>query len=114
MFPNKFSIYLHDTPSQALFQKTSRDFSSGCIRVEKSVELVAYLLGNDPRWSQESIKATMASGTQQVVSLAEQIPVHILYWTAWGDKEGRIHFRNDLYARDKRLVAALDGMDAPL
>ncbi|MBU0681230.1 MAG: L,D-transpeptidase family protein [Proteobacteria bacterium] len=113
MFPNKFSIYLHDTPSQELFQKTSRDFSSGCIRVEKSVELVSYLLGNDPRWSQESIRATMASGTQQIVSLPEQIPIHILYWTAWGDNEGRIHFRNDLYARDKRLVAALDGMDSP-
>lgn len=89
MFPNKFSIYLHDTPRQELFQKTSRDFSSGCIRVENPVELVSYLLGNDPLWSVENILASMESGEGQGVTLPEQIPIHILYWTAWADEEGK-------------------------
>jgi murein L,D-transpeptidase YcbB/YkuD len=113
MFPNKFSIYLHDTPSQELFQKTARDFSSGCIRVERPEALVALLLGKDPLWSQERISAAMTSGQRQVVYLPEQLPIHILYWTAWADEQGRIHFRNDIYGRDKRLAIALDGMDAP-
>jgi murein L,D-transpeptidase YcbB/YkuD len=113
MFPNKFSVYLHDTPSQELFQKTSRDFSSGCIRVEKSLELVSYLLGNDSLWSLENIRASMKSSKRQVVTLAEQIPIHILYWTAWVDVVGKIHFRNDIYGRDKLLATALDGMVSP-
>ncbi|MEN8135351.1 MAG: L,D-transpeptidase family protein [Thermodesulfobacteriota bacterium] len=110
MFPNKFAVYLHDTPGQGLFRKTARDFSSGCIRLEKPVELAAYLLGDDPLWSRENILATMASGERQVVTLPEQVPIHILYWTAWSDKDGRMHFRNDIYDRDKQLLAALDGV----
>ncbi|MEN8258755.1 MAG: L,D-transpeptidase family protein [Thermodesulfobacteriota bacterium] len=113
MFPNKFSIYLHDTPRQELFQKTARDFSSGCIRVENSVELASYLLGNDPLWSMEHIIAKMESGQRQGVTLPEQMPIHILYWTAWGDEEGRMHFRKDVYDRDKLLATALDGMVSP-
>ncbi len=112
MFPNKFSIYLHDTPRQELFQKTARDFSSGCIRVEKPVELVAYLLGNDPRWSLEKIRARMEGGERQVIYLPEQVPIHIIYQTAWGDEDGRIHFRNDIYDRDSLLETALEGMVA--
>jgi murein L,D-transpeptidase YcbB/YkuD len=110
MFPNEFSIYLHDTPRQELFQKTSRGFSSGCIRLEKPVELVSYLLGDDPLWSRENILAGMVSGERQVVTLPEQVPIHILYRTAWVDEDGIRHFRNDIYDRDNLLAAALDGM----
>ncbi len=110
MFPNKFSVYLHDTPRQELFQKTARDFSSGCIRVEKSIELVSYLLKNDPLWSMEHIRAIMESGDRQYVAVAEEVPIHILYWTAWADEEGRMHFRKDIYGRDKLLATALSGM----
>lgn len=110
IFPNKFSVYLHDTPRQELFQKSARDFSSGCIRVEKPVELASYLLGNDDLWSLENIRASMESGVRQVVFLADEIAIHILYQTAWADKEGRIHFRKDIYKRDKVLATALDGL----
>ncbi len=110
MFPNKFSVYLHDTPRQELFQKTARDFSSGCIRVEKSTELVSYLLKNDPLWSIEHIRAIMESGDRQYVAVAEEVPIHILYWTAWADEEGRMHFRKDIYGRDKLLATALSGI----
>jgi murein L,D-transpeptidase YcbB/YkuD len=110
MFPNKFSIYLHDTPSRELFRQSVRDFSSGCIRVEKPVELVAYLLKNDRLWSREKVLASMASGKRQVVSLPEHMPIHIVYRTAWGDEDGKIHFRKDIYERDKLLALSLDRM----
>jgi murein L,D-transpeptidase YcbB/YkuD len=110
LFPNQFSIYLHDTPSQELFQKTARDFSSGCIRVEKPVELVAYLLKNNPLWRREKIRECMASGKQQVVTLPEPIPIYIFYWTAWVDEDGIMNFRNDIYNQDEPLAAALDGL----
>jgi murein L,D-transpeptidase YcbB/YkuD len=111
LFPNQFSIYLHDTPSRELFQKSARDFSSGCIRVEKPIELVAYLLKNNPRWSREKILASMASGTQQVINLPEPIPIYIFYWTAWVDEEGVINFRKDIYNQDEQLAATLDGLE---
>ena len=110
MFPNKYSVYLHDTPSQQLFQKTARDFSSGCIRVEKPVELASYLLGDDPLWTRENILTSMKSGKRQLVNLPEKIPIYILYRTAWVDEEGKLNFRKDIYDRDILLAAALDGI----
>jgi murein L,D-transpeptidase YcbB/YkuD len=107
MFPNKFNVYLHDTPSQELFQKTSRAFSSGCIRLEKPVELAEYLLQDDPMWTRERLLDAVAQWTEQTVQLPQPIPVHLLYWTAWVDSENVVHFRSDLYGRDRRLKEAL-------
>jgi murein L,D-transpeptidase YcbB/YkuD len=107
MFPNKFSIYLHDTPQRALFKKATRDFSSGCIRIEKPVELATYLLRNDPQWSNQRITETLKSGVTTVVYLKDPIPVHLLYWTAWVTETGIIHFVNDIYDRDPPLSKAL-------
>jgi murein L,D-transpeptidase YcbB/YkuD len=108
MFPNKFSVYLHDTPAKELFKNPNRSFSSGCIRVEKPVELIAYLLRNDPMWTREKIREAINSDKIQIVRIPEPIPIHLLYWTAWVDSEGRIHFRDDIYGRDKRLNRALN------
>ena len=107
MFPNKFAVYLHDTPSRRLFQKTRRGFSSGCIRVEKPIELAELLLADNPRWSRHDILKAIKSEKNQVVRLRNQIPVHILYWTAWVDDVGNVHFLNDIYKRDKPLDYAL-------
>jgi L,D-transpeptidase YcbB len=107
MFPNSYHVYLHDTPSRELFAKTERAFSSGCIRLEKPIELAEYLLRNDPRWSRQKILATIARGAEQVVHLPTTVPVHLLYWTAWVDAQGRINFRKDIYERDKVLDTAL-------
>ncbi|UCF84104.1 MAG: L,D-transpeptidase family protein [Desulfobacteraceae bacterium] len=107
MFPNKFSVYLHDTPAKELFKKPKRSFSSGCIRVEKPIELIAYLFRNDPNWTRQKIREVINSDKTQIVQIPEPIPVHLLYWTAWVDSEGRIHFRDDVYGRDKRLIRAL-------
>ncbi|KPL19646.1 MAG: hypothetical protein AMJ92_02290 [candidate division Zixibacteria bacterium SM23_81] len=107
MFPNKFNVYLHDTPSRELFAKPERTFSSGCIRLEKPIELAQYLLREDPKWSPENILAAIDKRVEQTVQLPKKVPVHLLYWTAWVTEDGAAHFRKDIYGRDKLVAAAL-------
>ena len=107
MFPNPYNVYLHDTPSRSLFSRSQRTFSSGCIRISNPVELAEYLLKHDPKWSKEAIKTAAASGKQRVVSLPQEVPVYLLYWTVWADENGEIQFRDDIYQRDKSLLRAL-------
>jgi len=106
-FPNPFSVYLHGTPVQSLFRKTQRDFSSGCVRIEKPIELASLLLESEPEWTRKRIVNTVRRGKTQVVRLSKRIPVHISYWTAWADENGTIHFRDDIYGRDKSLESLL-------
>jgi murein L,D-transpeptidase YcbB/YkuD len=107
VLPNPYHVYLHDTPARELFAKTSRAFSSGCIRLEKPMELAAYLLRDDPQWPQQRLSATSQRGTEQVVPLPVAVPVHLLYWTAWVDAAGVVQFREDIYGRDAVLDRAL-------
>jgi len=107
MFPNSYSVYLHDTPSRGLFNSTARTFSSGCVRISNPIELAEYLLKDNPRWTRTAIVSASQGKKQRTVSLAEQIPVHLFYWTAWVEEDGTVNFRNDIYERDKRLVKAL-------
>ncbi len=107
VFPNPFSVILHDTPDRELFTRNVRTFSSGCIRVEKPIELAEYVMHGDPQWTREKILATINKWVERTVWLPEPIPVHLLYFTAWVDAEGMTHFRDDIYGRDKRLDEAL-------
>jgi len=108
MFPNPHDIYLHDTPSRGLFKRSTRAFSSGCIRVEKPVELAEILLKYNEGWNRERIERAIAAGKNRSVTLTKPVAVHLVYLTAWMARDGGIHFRDDLYNRDARLVAALD------
>jgi L,D-transpeptidase YcbB len=108
MFPNRHNVYLHDTPSRELFERSSRGFSSGCIRVENPLELAEYLLADQPEWTRARIDQVVAAGVERAVRLSAGIPVYLLYWTAWADSDGTVHFRNDLYGRDRAVGAALD------
>ncbi|MCJ7681596.1 MAG: L,D-transpeptidase family protein, partial [Candidatus Aminicenantes bacterium] len=110
MFPNPYAIYLHDTPAKGLFQRAARSFSHGCIRVSGPVELAEYLLQNDPLWSRDKILRAIDSGVTRTINLPESIPVYLIYITAWVDKEGVLHFRDDIYNRDKPLIQALDSL----
>jgi len=107
MFPNKYNVYIHDTPSKELFEKSERGFSSGCIRVEKALELAGYLLKDSQQWSQNKINAAIKKGTEQTVRLKKTIPIHLLYWTAWVGRDGMVNFRKDIYERDVLLDQAL-------
>ena len=106
-FPNQFSVYLHGTPAQGLFRKAQRDFSSGCVRIEKPIELASLLLESEPGWTRKRIINTVRTGKTQVVRLSEKIPVHLSYWTSWVDENETIHFRDDIYGRDKSLKSLL-------
>ncbi len=108
MFPNEFSIYLHDTPVRKLFDRTKRAFSSGCVRVEKPMELAAYLLSDNPKWDLQELIAAVDSKKTRAISLPAPINIHILYWTAWVDKDGITQFREDIYGRDRQLNLALN------
>jgi murein L,D-transpeptidase YcbB/YkuD len=108
MFPNRYMVYLHDTPSKSLFDKDERVFSSGCIRVQNAFELAELVLGEPQRWNQETLAAAVATGKMQTVNLAKPVPVLILYWTAQWPADGRVLFRNDVYDRDPATLAALD------
>jgi len=109
MFPNEFNVYLHDTPARDLFQRTVRTFSSGCIRLERPLELAAYLLRDGPGWTRTKIDSVIAAGQPMTVVLPEPVPVHLTYSTVWFGEGGTIHFRDDIYGRDALVSAALFG-----
>jgi len=106
MFPNPYSVYIHDTPSKSLFSRSQRTFSHGCMRVENPVDLGGVILGTQG-WTTEKIDNVVKSGRKTVVNLETPIPVHVTYLTAWVNKDGTVHFRNDVYGRDKRLAEGL-------
>ena len=108
IFPNEHSVYLHSTPSPEFFSRSRRDFSHGCIRVEKPAELTAWVLRNNPGWTLERVQREMQSGKDDVrVSLAKRVPVFIVYGTALADASGEVHFYDDIYGHDAELAAAL-------
>lgn len=109
MFPNPYDVYLHDTPSTHLFNRVARAFSSGCVRVSKPVELAEYLLKDNPRWNRKAIVSASRGKREHTVPLADKMPVHLLYWTAWVDEDNTVNFRDDIYDYDKSIAKALDG-----
>jgi L,D-transpeptidase YcbB len=108
MFPNKFDIYLHDTPERHLFKRTQRTFSHGCIRIAKPIDLAEYLLNNENGWNRKKITAEIGKGKRQVLKLKHPMGVHIIYLTAWTDHQDIVQFRNDIYKGDAILYQALN------
>ncbi|KAF0118228.1 MAG: hypothetical protein FD149_805 [Rhodospirillaceae bacterium] len=109
LMPNGENIYLHDTPMRHLFQRASRAESSGCIRLEKPVDLAAYLLGSQNGWSREKIKAITIENKMETIPVNKPMHVYLIYRTTWVDDNGTIEFRSDLYGRDSLLAKALFG-----
>src|SRR5690606_15224493 len=103
MFPNPVSIYLHDTPSKYLFKRDVRTFSSGCIRLERPLQLAEFVLGG--AFDQADLAEKIASGKTRTVNLAERVPVYLLYLTTWSDEQDEVHFSSDVYGRDERALA---------
>jgi len=100
IFPNRYAVYLHDTNEHNLFNRDERLFSSGCIRIERPLDLAQYLLEHLDGWDCERIEAAMNAGEPLKVDLPEHLPVHLLYWTAWVEPSGELQFRPDFYLRD--------------
>jgi murein L,D-transpeptidase YcbB/YkuD len=104
IFPNSDDIYLHDTPHDELFNQTKRGFSHGCVRVEEPIKLAEYLLRNKPGWDRQTILETIQAREEKYVTLDEKLPVYLVYFTAWVDEAGNVHFRDDIYGHDKALA----------
>jgi len=107
MFPNEHSVYLHDTPSRELFDKTVRAFSSGCIRTDKPIELAILLLDDAHRFGELQLRDALSSGRTQTLMVRRTVPVLLLYFTAVAGPEDELQFRPDLYGRDAPIIAAL-------
>src|SRR5688572_20246129 len=107
LFPNSYSIYFHDTPSKSLFSETKRAFSHGCIRLSEPQKLAEYLLRNEPSWNSAKIVQAMNAGKEKYVTIKEDIPVFIGYFTAWVDRQGKMNFRDDIYGHDKKMAERL-------
>lgn len=108
LFPNPYNIYLHDTPSKSLFQKEVRAFSHGCIRVGRPFDLAYALLALQESDPEAYFKAVLKTGAETTVKLREPVPVHLVYFTAFPNAQGRIEYREDVYGRDAALFAALE------
>ena len=106
MFPNRHSVYIHDTPSKSLFAKSTRVFSHGCMRVQNPDQLAEVLLA-EQGWSKQKVRNTFAQTDRKIVKLKKPIPVHITYLTSWANKDMSVHFRKDVYGRDELLAEAL-------
>ncbi|TDO71479.1 murein L,D-transpeptidase YcbB/YkuD [Flavobacterium chryseum] len=107
LFPNSNNIYLHDTPAKSLFERESRAFSHGCVRVAKPRELAIELLKQDPRWTPAKIDKAMHAGKESWCTLKKKVPVYIGYFTAWVDRKGQLNFYKDVYQRDESLIKLL-------
>jgi L,D-transpeptidase YcbB len=107
MFPNPHHIYLHDTPDHEDFDRPGGAISSGCIRVERALDLAEYLLADLPGWDRPRLDGMLGRPGERTIPLRQPLPIHILYWTAWVDPDGAAHFRPDIYERDEALAEAL-------
>jgi L,D-transpeptidase YcbB len=108
MFPNPMAIYLHDTPQDYLFDRDQREFSNGCVRVEKPIELAKYLLDDQPGWDKQRITDNMHRGNPKVVTMNKTVYVQFIYQTAIVDDEGLVHFRKDIYNHDQQQIDLLE------
>lgn len=107
LFPNENDVYLHGTPNAWLFNKEERGFSHGCVRIEDPKKLALYLLRDQPQWTSEKIDETVEAGAEKRINLKDHVPLFIVYFTAWADEDGTVHFRDDVYGHDKALEQAM-------
>jgi len=107
---NDLAIYLHDTPSQSLFNRASRAYSSGCVRVSDPLALLQYVFSDQPGWTPERVQENYdrTASSPSMVHLPNEIPVYLTYFTAWAEPDGRVSFFEDVYGEDGGLVAQMD------
>jgi murein L,D-transpeptidase YcbB/YkuD len=104
MLPNPFGVFLHDTPDRALFERDTRTFSESCVRLEQAMALAQHALRQLDGWDEERLRNEIDTLNQQTLRLPEPIPVYVLYLTSWVDDDGLVHFREDVYQRERILA----------
>ena len=110
-FPNKHDVYMHDTPSKSLFNEQVRAFSHGCMRVRDPLKLAEVVLAEDRGMTPDKVRALAAPGSlpNNQINLTRKIPVHITYFTAWVDDDGKVRTFNDIYGHETRIALGLEG-----
>ncbi|MCB9978870.1 MAG: L,D-transpeptidase family protein [Rhodospirillales bacterium] len=111
LMPNPYDMYLHDTSSPELFAEEERTLSSGCVRIENPEAVADFILSGNEGWSSEKMKSLIDKGRTVDIKAEKQIPVYIIYQTAWLDSRGQLVFGQDVYGRDRDLIRALDSAD---
>jgi murein L,D-transpeptidase YcbB/YkuD len=108
--PNSAGVYLHDTPDKRLFELTNRAKSSGCVRIDRIMDLAVALLGEN--WNSDRLASLIGSGATSMLPLPRPVPIYLAYFPAWVDGAGAVHFSPDIYRLDWLLQRALDGKPA--
>jgi len=108
IFPNQYSVYVHDTPARSLFDREDRAFSHGCIRLDQKWELLLNLTDEPDVWNMDQINSILKTGKTTRVNLKTPIDIVVLYWTAGADKADKLYFNKDVYDRDPEVLQALD------
>jgi murein L,D-transpeptidase YcbB/YkuD len=111
IFPNPYGVYLHDTPSKSLFNRSRRDFSHGCVRVQHPEDLARFVLGMQEGWTQERITSNLSNNVHHQTSLKTSIPVLFFYSTAFYEKNDVLAFYDDIYGYDAPLMMALSRIE---
>lgn len=111
LMPNPYDMYLHDTSSPELFDEEERTLSSGCVRIENPEAVADFILSGNADWSTEKMKNLIDKGRTVDIKAEKQIPVYIIYQTAWLDSHGKLVFGQDVYGRDRDLIRALESAD---
>ncbi len=114
MFPNRHNIYLHDTPAKKLFGRETRAFSHGCVRLADPFDFAYALLAVQQKNPEAYFQQVLATGREQVVPLEKQVPVHLVYRTAFTQAKGNVQFRRDVYGRDAKIWRALENAGVSL
>ena len=107
VFPNNYTVYLHDTPSRRLFSRNTRALSHGCVRVENPIEFAEVLLSKSTTWTNEDLHYFAKRKKTKTIKLDKAIPIHITYMTAWVNDQGILNFRPDIYKRNSHLASTL-------
>jgi len=105
VFPNPFDVFLHDTPDRALFERDTRTFSEGCVRIEDAMALALHTLRQMPEWTRARLQEEIDALHHRNLQLPEPIPVYVLYLPSWVDDDGRVQFRDDVYERESVLAS---------
>src|SRR5262249_23279960 len=108
-FPNRHDVYMHDTPERFLFDKQARTFSHGCMRIQDPLRFAEIILDEDKSWSSVQIETLLSGPLNNEIALSRPIPVHVTYFTAVADADGKVRFSGDPYGKDARLATALAG-----
>jgi len=106
MFPNQHAVYLHDTPTRALFANVTRAYSHGCVRLDQPFKFAEVVLGAENGWTEDRVRK-LIGGRNQAILLPRTIDIHIGYYTAFVDETGKLQLREDIYGHSARVRAAL-------